>query len=215
MLTNRLVIKCFIAVFLVSTTIKVFSQSNIDIPTVNQLNNSIDIYYNNINTINSQEYKVSKKYRWINYLPTPSYYPFAGGIGLSVNFLAPLQEYRLNSQANAKLNTLNYNTNLEKLLLKASCEADLKVINSEMELYLKGGEVDSLTIEEEKLFTQKYKANEITPSEYLSLKKTVLAYYMQRFIQSEAITQKINQLLLKAKMSIPLRMPILIKLPQN
>ena len=215
MLNKALIFRYFTVSFLLTHSYFIKSQSNIDIPSINILNNSIDIYYNNINKINSQELQLSKKYRWINYLPTPSYYPNAGGFGLSVNFLAPLQEYRLNSQANAKLNTLHYNTNLEKLLLKASCEADLKAILSEMELFNKGGDIDSLTRIEEKLFTQKYKANEITPTDYLQLKKTVLAYYIQRFNQSEIIIQKVNQLLLKAKMSIPQRMPISIILPQN
>lgn len=84
-----------------------------------------------------------------------------------------------------------------------------------MEQYNKGNEVDSLTMIEEKLYTDKYKKNEIPPTEYLTLKKASLAYYINRFIESETITKAIHQLYLKAKMGVPDRTPILINFPKN
>jgi hypothetical protein len=144
MLNNKLQIRLLTLTFIAFAAINVKSQPQTVIPDINMLNESIDIYYNKINTINENEIRLAKKYRWLNYLPTPSYYPFAGGFGISMNLLAPLQEYRINDQTNAKLNKIHFNSALEGKLLKASCHADIINIDRQLDFLNKSNPIDSL-----------------------------------------------------------------------
>jgi hypothetical protein len=202
MFNNSLKIKLLTTLFFCSFYSFVKCQGINHIQDVNSLNISIDIYYNNINNNSVAELKQSNKYRWLAYLPTPSYYPAFGKFGISMNLLAPLQEFRQSSQFKAKSKSIIASNQIEAEILKASVLADYRNIESQIKQYQAKFYQDSLQLVSFGLFENQYIKNEILPSDYLNLLKANAQYWDERKINIYTINRFIDNLHLKAKMDV-------------
>ncbi len=147
--------------------IPVFSLPNLQV-----LYKSIDIYYNNITNIQANEIKQTSKFRWLSYVPSPSYSPFTGGFTFSMNLSGPLNEVRNNHTTKAKITAIQLTNQAAANDLKNSIYTDYQRIKNSISEHTQRALLDSLNNQAFGLSQKKYNDSELTPSEFLTIMKS-------------------------------------------
>ena len=176
---------------------------DLSLPLYDSLCSCIDYYYDDLADAETDEYNRQRKSRWLNYIPSPGYSPFAGGFTFSLNLSAPIQEAKARRQAVMKIESIRKTNDLEKFQLKQQVKANLKALeNSIFEVHSR----DSLEYLKDKAFflaKSQYSRNEITPTEFIARQIDYMSYKISRITEVNAIKQKIFELLLKCKCPVP------------
>ncbi|MGN6802379.1 MAG: hypothetical protein ACTHJN_10760 [Ginsengibacter sp.] len=179
------------------------SAQSISLPSYDSLCSCIDSYYDDLTDAQSNEFKLAQKSRWLNYLPSPGYSPFTGGFTFTLNLSAPLQEAKARKQAALKIHSIKKQFSLEAWQLKQQAKADIKALQN---LLFENHSADSLEFLKDEAFNlvkHQYARNEMTPSDFIARKIEYLTYKISRVTEINAIKQKIFELLLKYKCSVP------------
>lgn len=190
--------KIKLTVFLSLLIFESFSQT-FDLPDLQDLLKSVDEYYNELSVSQQKENEETTKLHWLSYIPTPSYSPFQGGFGISINLTAPLQE--LNRKNNKKLKNeaivrLNH---LQAKDVKNQISFQYQSIEISIDEFISKNLIDSLKIKSYNLTQKQYIKNDLTPTEFLSAQQTFELYNIQRLSEKNVIKKSIIQLLINAK----------------
>jgi hypothetical protein len=190
--------KIKITILLAFSFVSSYSQQ-FNLPELSDLLQSVEEYYGELTMSQKQENQQMNKMRWLNYIPSPSYHPFAGGFGLSVNIAAPLQELTIKhekKQKNAAIEKLN---KLQSKDLKNQITYEHQTIKISIEEYFQHTIIDSLKAKSFNLYKKLYSKNDVTPSEFLSIQQNFEIYKLQRKSEENSIKKAILQLLINAK----------------
>jgi hypothetical protein len=183
-------------------TASVCYSQRFSIPEPEEIEQSVDHYYSNNAEIQINELSQTRKFRWLSYLPSPGYSPFAGGFTLNMNLTAPLQEIRLNYSTKTRSEAIRQQSILQATDLKNSLTADRLTILNRIGEYDSRKSLDSLNRLAADLSARKYASNEITPTEFISASKALNEYMNSRQKEANAIHEAIHALRYKAKMPV-------------
>lgn len=173
-----------------------------NLPTLESLFKSIDIYFTNNSNIQIDEVRLTTKYKWLSYLPSPGYSPFTGGFTVSMNLLGPLNEVRTNYTTKAKIKAIQQRAAADADDLKNSVLTDFYKIEMVIEEFEHSKSLDSLRAKVFDLALKKYNDSQITPSEFLSYCQQYEAQKLERLKEANKINEAINNLIYKAKMPV-------------
>ncbi|WP_149241497.1 hypothetical protein [Dyadobacter sp. 32] len=173
------------------------------VPDQPDLEKAVDRYFSSQLQTQLIELSQTKRFRWLSYLPSPGYSPFAGGFTMSMNLSAPLQEIRLNHATKTRSEAIRQQSAAQATDLKNSLQSDRLTILNRIAEYEARKVLDSLNRLAAELSARKYASNEITPTEYISASKGFNEYLNSRQKEQNAIHEAINNLLYKAKMDVP------------
>lgn len=171
-------------------------------PDLSDLFGSVDEYYNELTISQQQENKETTKYNWLHYIPSPSYSPFTGGFGISVNITQPLQQVIIKNAKRQKNEAIKKLNALLAKDLKNQISIQYRSIKISIEEYYQHRIIDSLKAKSFNLSSKQYTRNEITPTEYLNQQQGYEMYKLQRVSEENAIKKNILQLLLNAKKAV-------------
>jgi len=191
-------IKTILTIFLI-VLLKATSAQNIELPSLFELTESIDNYYNELTASQKKEHEETNRLRFLNYIPSPSYNPFAGGFAATLNLSAPLQEFKIKRdkrQRNASIEKLN---ELQAKELKNKIFLQLKSIKISISETTSKNIIDTLKEKSYNLSSQQYEKNDISPSEFLQVRQNFEAYKIQRQTEKNEVNKQIIQLLIDAK----------------
>ena len=178
------------------------SAQSLTLPEIDSLYASIDNYYDDLTESEIEEFKSTKQKRWLNYLPSPGYSPFTGGLTFSVNLSAPIQEAKLSTISKNKIASIKRINLLAVKSLKNDLYNDYKAAElSIIEFRLKDS-LEYLKLAAFKIFQVQYERNEITPSEFLAKQYEIRSVQTQRIIERNTIYKSILLLLLKSKKTV-------------
>lgn len=178
------------------------SAQNFPIPDQEDLEKAVDRHFSSQLQTQLTELSQTKRFRWLSYLPSPGYSPFAGGFTLNMNLAAPLQEIRLNHAAKTRSEAIRQQSAMLAADLKKSLQADRLAILNRIAEFEARKLLDSLNRLAADLSARKYASNEITPTEFITATKAFNEYLNSRQQQANAIYEAIHSLLYKAKMPV-------------
>lgn len=170
-----------------------------DLPDINNLIESVEDYYKELSNSQTKENEETTKMRWLNYIPSPSYSPFTGGFGATLNLSAPIQEVnarRTRRLKNASIKKLN---KLQSEELKNQIKYQYQTIKITIEEYYQHKIVDSLRKKSFILSEKFYSKNQITPSEFLQIQQGFELYKLSRIVEANNIKKSIIQVCINAK----------------
>jgi uncharacterized protein (DUF885 family) len=189
-----------LALILVITSL-ITSAQKIVLPTLTQLHQAVDEYYTELTASQQQENEETNKKHWLSYIPSPSYNPFAGGFGASMNLSAPIQELaakRTRKHKNEAIKRLNL---LQAKDLKNQITIQYQIIKINVEEYKQRKVIDSLKEKSYNLSQQFYIQNQLSPSEFLQLQQAYETHKLTRITDENNIKKAILQLLNNSKMA--------------
>lgn len=172
------------------------------LPPLQSLYASVDSFYASLAAAQSQELRLSQKHRWLSYLPSPGYSPFAGGFTLSLNLSAPLQEVRTRQQLKLKQASIYQLAALEATTLRHDVAATHQSISHSIQQYYAKDSLQTLKEKLLALYTAQYRRAELTPSQFLQHLQEAEAFSLQRMAEANSIRNAILQLLIKAKAAV-------------
>lgn len=182
--------------------LKATSQITFQLPHIDSCISSIDRFYINLSSAQIEENKQFSKLRWLNYIPSPGYSPFAGRFTLQMNLNAVTSEFRANHiQKQRSLSIIRINE-LTASQLKNEVFADYKAIEIAVHEYHLRDSLDYLKITAFNLFKSQYDRNELTPSEFLAKQQEFESYKTGRLIEANNIFRSIISLIHKSKMAV-------------
>lgn len=170
-----------------------------DLPELAQLISSVDNYYKELTSSQKKENDETGKMRWLNYIPSPSYSPFTGGLGATLNLTAPLQELsarRIGRLKNASIERMN---KLQSEDLKNQIKYQYQIIEMEIDEYYKHKIIDSLREVSYKLSEKSYTKNQMAPTEFLQIQQGYELYKLTRITAENGIKKMIMQICINAK----------------
>lgn len=163
---------------------------------------AVDKYYYNLSTAQIEELKQTNRLRFLNYIPSPGYSPFTGGVTLSFNILAPLQEIRNTNLIKQKIASIKKINELECESLKNEIKADYEAVQISIYEFNLADTLEFLTLQAFNLSKKQFERNELLPSAFLAIQKSFEQYKLSRVAERNAIRIKIFQLFIKSKMPI-------------
>ena len=172
---------CANLILLLSVTNNATAQSSFQLPNIDSLYNSIDTFYNRLTHAQQIELKQSDKYKWFNYLPSPGYSPFTGGLSLSVNLAAPLQAINQKHVAKQKAESIGRINMITAYELKNVIRYDYNNILINIEEYKAKDSLQILKLQAFRLYASQYQRNEITPSDFLGKQQDFENFKIQHF----------------------------------
>lgn len=175
------------------------SAQTISLPSLDSLNICIDDYYEELTKSELEEYKSSKKNRWLNYIPSPGYSPFTGGFTFSVNLSAPVQEAKAKKLSEQKINSVIRLNQIKRNDLKNEVYADFKSLESSVNEFHSKDTLVQLRHKAFNLAKTQYERNEITPTEFLAKQFEIESLNVQLIQEANNIYKSILLLLIKSK----------------
>lgn len=187
-----------ITALLLLSTITIKAQ-DFTIPTRKELEQSIDEYYNNLTSAQQKENEDEGKTGILHYIPSPTYNPFAGGFGVTLNLTAPLQAIRLKKEKKVKNEAIKRFNDLQAKDLKNKVDLKLQAIEININEIKSKNIIDTLKQNVFKIIQTQYKQNEVAPTDFLTAAQNFEAYKIQRQIEKNEIQKQIIELLIEAK----------------
>ena len=181
---------------------------SLELPKIDSLYSSIDNYYNDLTESEIQEFKSTNKNRWLNYIPSPGYSPFTGGLTFSINLAAPLQEAKLSNISKNKIASIKRINQLAAKSLKNEVYSDYKFVEISMTEYKLKDSLEYLKLKAFKIFQTQYERNEITPSDFLAKQYEIRSIQTTTIIERNTIYKSILLLLLKSKQQVQSNAPV-------
>lgn len=171
-------------------------------PKFDSLCSCIEGYYRSLTAAQIVEFKDEKKGRWMNYLPSPGYSPFAGKFTVQFNILAPLQEIKLKRQSAFKIESITRSNALEASQLRSEVFQDLKALEISIQEFHSGDSLADLKLRAFNLSKTQYERNQITPSEFLSREMEIQSFQLSRVAIRNRISLAVMQLFIKSKCDV-------------
>jgi hypothetical protein len=178
------------------------AQISFSIPNIDSLCNNVDSFYNRLTQAQQIELKQSDKYKWLNYLPSPGYSPFTGGLSLNLNLAAPLQAINQKHVSKQKAESIGRINALAAEVLKNEIRVDFNTIQFSIQEFQAKDSLQILKLQAFRLYSSQYQRNEITPSDFLGKQQDFESFKIQRLAEANQIKKAIQQLFIKSKMAI-------------
>jgi hypothetical protein len=172
------------------------------IPSLDTLKSSVDSFYTQQASAELEEFKLNLKLSFWDFLPSPTYSPFAGGIGASLN-LRPFIDNKRQKQANQlKIAAIVKVNKMAALSLKQEITAAYGALLMQVEDYnnrelLIGLKKKSFSISEKSfaIFSDQYKRNELTPTAFFQRQNELIANQYE--IESLLLARKLEETSIK------------------
>lgn len=184
------------------------SAQSFQIPSFDSLCFYVEDYYHELTDSENEEFKASSKHRWMNYLPSPGFSPFAGGFTFSLNLSAPLQEIKNKHQSKQKIISTKRVNQIQCSLLINEVFADFKGLENTINEFQSKDTLVKLKHKAFDLAKTQYQRNELTPTEFLSKQFEIESLNVQRIAEANAIYKSILLLLIKAKKPMHSNAPV-------
>jgi hypothetical protein len=168
-------------------------------PRLDSLKASIDNYYKKKSDAECEEFKTSQKTSILDFLPNPSYSPFTGGFGASLNLQPIITGKRQKQEKRQKIATIVRLNQLEGEALKNEISGNYEAISISIDDYLERQKLAEIRQKLFNIYRQQYAKNEITPTAFISHEFEIESLKIERKTQENLIKKDILLLKIKAK----------------
>jgi hypothetical protein len=199
---NNLIKRALVLCTIFSLCLVATAQQIKVIPSLMVFHSAIDDFYMKKNIADKNIVQESKRYRYLSFLPSPSYSPFTGGFSLNSNLSAILTEIRKRHFDKQNIKAIEARNDSARRSLINEVSSLYFGVQAMMQANMDQSKTDSLVLVQYQLFESKYANNQIQPTEFLSLQKSYQDYQQNRTAQRTAIHLAVINLFLKSKMDV-------------
>jgi hypothetical protein len=175
-----------------------FSQ-DFSFPKLDNFKASINNYYLKKSNAECQEFKTTQKTSIWDLMPNPSYSPFTGGFGASLNLQTLITGKRQKQEKRQKIASIIRLNQLEAEELKNEVSGNYEAILISINDFLERQKLAEIRQKLFNIYRQQYEKNEITPTAFISHEFEIESLKIERKTQENLIKKDILLLKIKAK----------------
>jgi hypothetical protein len=176
-----------------------YAPGQLQVKQLDSLKANIDTFYQEKTNAEIEVFKTEIKRSYFDYLPSPSYSPFTGGFGLSLNLQPFIQARKVKKETDQRIKSIIALNMLETKSLKSEIELIYEGIKISIEDFNAKKILYDFKEKTFHIFEKQYSRNEITPTSFLSYQYEIEALKIQRRNEESLIRKDILNLYIKSK----------------